>query len=48
MRDLPKKGVDPLVAIGRLCTRRPYDFRRLPNPKEPLRVTEPRSLGVSP
>ncbi|WP_264986405.1 transposase, partial [Komagataeibacter swingsii] len=32
VRKLREKGIDPLVAIGRPCARRPYDFR--PRPAE--------------
>ncbi|KPH85868.1 transposase [Komagataeibacter intermedius AF2] len=41
VRDLRKKGIDPLVAIGRPRARRPYDLRPHPEAKEPRRITEP-------
>lgn len=44
--ELRKKGVDPLVAIGRPCARRPYDFRPSPGEKEPRRITEPWRLAM--
>ncbi|WP_408736420.1 transposase [Acetobacter aceti] len=44
--ELQKKGVDPLVAIGRPCARRPYDFRPHPKKKEARRITEPWRLAM--
>lgn len=38
---LEARGVEPLVAIGRIQARRPYDFRPPPKPKEARRITEP-------
>ncbi|NVN38735.1 IS5/IS1182 family transposase [Komagataeibacter xylinus] len=46
VRDLRKKGIDPLVAIGRPCARRPYDFRPPPENREPRRITEPWRLAM--
>lgn len=39
VRALRKKGVDPLVAIGQSCGRRPYDCRPPPEDREPRRIT---------
>ncbi|KPH86601.1 transposase [Komagataeibacter intermedius AF2] len=46
VRDLRKKGIDPLVAIGRPRARRPYDFRPPPENREPRRITEPWRLAM--
>ncbi|MCP1272043.1 transposase, partial [Acetobacter cerevisiae] len=46
VRDLRKKGIDPLVAIGRPRARRPYDFRPPPENTEPRRITEPWRLAM--
>ncbi|EHH66877.1 transposase IS1182 family protein [Gluconobacter morbifer G707] len=46
VRKLQEKGIDPLVAIGRPCARRPYDFRPHPEAKEPRRITEPWRLAM--
>ncbi|GBR07986.1 transposase [Acetobacter oeni] len=46
VRRLRDRGVDPLVAIGRPCARRPYDFRPPPGEKEPRRITKPWRLAM--
>ena len=46
VRKLREKGIDPLVAIGRPCARRPYDFRPRPAGREPRRITEPWRLAM--
>ncbi|WP_146222723.1 transposase, partial [Komagataeibacter swingsii] len=46
VRKLREKGIDPLVAIGRPCARRPYDFRPRPAEREPRRITEPWRLAM--
>ncbi|WP_259329417.1 transposase, partial [Acetobacter pasteurianus] len=46
VRKLQEKGIDPLVAIGRPCARRPYDFRPQPAGREPRRITEPWRLAM--
>jgi len=46
VRELQKKSIEPLVAIGRPRARRPYDFRPSPEDKEPRRITEPWRLAM--
>ncbi|AOX20494.1 IS1182 family transposase [Kozakia baliensis] len=46
VRKLREKGIDPLVAIGRPCARRPYDFRPRPAERELRRITEPWRLAM--
>lgn len=46
VQELRKKGVDPLVAIGRPCARRPYDFRPLPQGGKVRRITEPWRIAM--
>ena len=46
VQELRKKGVDPLVAIGRPCARRPYDFRPLPQGGKARRITEPWGIAM--
>lgn len=38
--ELQKRGIEPLVAIGRTQPHRPYDFRPPPKPKPARRITE--------
>jgi len=38
--ELQKRGIEPLVAIGRTQPHRPYDFRPPPKPKAARRITE--------
>lgn len=44
--ELQKKGVDPLVAIGRSSARRPYDFRPQSEERKSRRITEPWRLTM--
>ncbi len=44
--DLQKRGVEPLVAIGRTQIQRPYDFRPPTPPRTPRRITEPWRLAM--
>ncbi|WP_264812892.1 transposase, partial [Gluconacetobacter sacchari] len=46
VRELQEKDIDLLVAIGRPCARRPYDFRPPPEDREPRRITEPWRLAM--
>ena len=39
--DLQKRGVEPLVAIGRTPTQQPKEFRQLTPPRTPRQITEP-------
>ncbi|MFC7739536.1 transposase [Roseomonas sp. GCM10028921] len=43
---LQAKGIEPLVAIGRTQSHRPYDFRPPPEPKTARRITEPWRLAM--
>jgi hypothetical protein len=43
---LEAQKIEPLVAIGRTQPHRPYDFRPLPKPKTPRRITEPWRLAM--
>jgi transposase len=43
---LEAQAIEPLVAIGRTQPHRPYDFRPLPDPKVPRRITEPWRLKM--
>ena len=43
---LQAHGIEPLVAIGRTQLHRPYDFRPLPAPKTPRRITEPWRIAM--
>lgn len=43
---LTKRGVEPLVAIGRMQAHRAYDFRPPPEPKKARRITEPWRIAM--
>jgi transposase len=43
---LQARGIEPLVAIGRMQAQRPYDFRPPPVPRTPRRITEPWRLAM--
>lgn len=43
---LEAQNIEPLVAIGRTRPHRPCDFRPLPDPKVPRRITEPWRLAM--
>lgn len=43
---LQKRGIEPLVAIGRTQPHRPYDFRPPPKPKAARRITEPWRIAM--
>ena len=46
VEELQTRGIEPLVAIGRTQPHRPYDFRPLPQPKPPRRITEPWRIAM--